>query len=62
MNKVFSQPEIGSVGLTEQQAHSRLQGGVDIYRTIFRPMKHTLAGSNEKVMMKLIVCKQVSLD
>ena len=51
---VFAQPEVGTVGLTETQAR---QGGrrVDIYKSIFRPMKHTLSGRDEKMLMKLVV-------
>jgi glutathione reductase (NADPH) len=51
---VFSQPPVATVGLTEAEARSRL-GAVDIYRTKFRPMKHTLSGREERVMMKLVV-------
>lgn len=53
---VFSQPPIGTVGLS-QEAAERLFGadGVDIYRATFRPMKHTLSGRDEKTMMKLVV-------
>ena len=51
---VFTNPAIGTVGLTEQQA--RDQGFVvDIYRTGFRPMKYTLSGREERVMIKLLV-------
>jgi glutathione reductase (NADPH) len=50
---VFSQPPVGSVGLSE--ASARLLGEIDIYRAVFRPMKHTLSGRDEKVMMKLVV-------
>ena len=51
---MFSQPPVGTVGLTE--AFARLQcGAVDIYRTTFRPLKHTLSGRDEKTMMKLVV-------
>jgi glutathione reductase (NADPH) len=51
---VFSHPPVGTVGLTE--AFARLEcGGVDIYRTTFRPLKHTLSGRDEKTMMKLVV-------
>jgi glutathione reductase (NADPH) len=50
---VFSQPPVGTVGLSE--ADARRQGPVDIYRATFRPMKHTLSGRDEKVMMKLVV-------
>jgi glutathione reductase (NADPH) len=50
-------PPCATVGLTEAQARA---GGraVDIYRTRFRPMKHTLSGRQERVMMKLIVDRE----
>jgi glutathione reductase (NADPH) len=51
---VFSQPEIGTVGLTEEQARQGYQS-VDIYKTSFRPMKHTLSGRDERMLMKLVV-------
>lgn len=51
---VFSQPEIGTVGLTEEQARQGF-GKIDIYKTSFRPMKHTLSGRDERMLMKLIV-------
>jgi glutathione reductase (NADPH) len=51
---VFSQPPVGSVGLTEAQARERY-GVVDIYRSRFRALKHTLTGGDETTMMKLIV-------
>jgi glutathione reductase (NADPH) len=51
---VFSQPEIGTVGLTEQQARDKYKE-VDIYKSVFRPMRHTLSGRDEKMLMKLIV-------
>ena len=51
---VFSQPEIGTVGLTEEQAR-KAHAKVDIYKTSFRPMKHTLSGRDERMMMKLVV-------
>jgi glutathione reductase (NADPH) len=50
---VFSQPELGTVGMTEEQARKKHK--VDIYKTSFRPMKHTLSGRDERMMMKLIV-------
>ena len=51
---VFSAPNCGTVGLTEQEARQRnIQ--VDIYRTTFRPLKHTLTGRDERTMMKLVV-------
>ena len=54
---VFSQPSIGSVGLTEDQAREKF-GPVDVYKSRFRPMKHTLSGRAETTMMKLIVAPQ----
>ena len=51
---VFSQPPVGTVGLTEAEARARY-GAVDVYRSTFRPLKHTLSGSDEQAMMKLIV-------
>jgi glutathione reductase (NADPH) len=54
---VFGQPPIGAVGLTEQEARQR-HDAVDIYRTRFRPMKHTLSGREERTLMKLIVDRQ----
>lgn len=51
---VFSQPSVAVVGLSEDAA--RAKGiAVDIYRTGFKPMKHTLSGRDERVMMKLVV-------
>ncbi len=54
---VFSQPPVGTVGLSEAEARAAY-GAVDIYRSSFRPMKHTLSGRDEKTMMKLIVDRQ----
>jgi len=51
---VFSEPEIGVVGLTEAQARERLNK-VDIYKTSFRPMKATLSGRDTRTFMKLVV-------
>jgi glutathione reductase (NADPH) len=51
---VFSQPEVGVVGLTEAQACGEFSQ-VDIYKTTFRPMKATLSGRDTKVLMKLVV-------
>ena len=50
---VFSQPPIGTVGLTETQA--LLQGPIDVYTSRFRPMKHTISGRDEATLMKLVV-------
>jgi glutathione reductase (NADPH) len=51
---VFSQPELGVVGLTEAQAREKFPK-IDIYKTSFRAMKHTLSGRDERTFMKLIV-------
>ena len=51
---VFCQPPIGTVGLTEEEAREAGHS-VTIYRTSFRPMKHTLSGREEKALMKLVV-------
>jgi glutathione reductase (NADPH) len=51
---VFSQPEIGTVGMTEEDACKRF-AEIEIYRAEFRPMKATLSGRTEKMIMKLIV-------
>ena len=51
---VFSEPEVGVVGLTEAQARDSL-AKVDIYKTSFRPMKATLSGRDTRVLMKLVV-------
>jgi glutathione reductase (NADPH) len=53
---VFSHPPVSTVGLTELQAREKY-GALDIYRSIFRPLKHTLSGRDEKTMMKLIVAQ-----
>ncbi|MFU8832165.1 MAG: glutathione-disulfide reductase [Wenzhouxiangella sp.] len=51
---VFSQPPVGTVGLSEGEAREAgLQ--VRIYRSTFTPMKYTLAGRDEKGLMKLVV-------
>jgi glutathione reductase (NADPH) len=51
---VFSQPPLGAVGLTEEQARDR-HGDIDVYRSRFTPLKHALTGSGEKTFMKLLV-------
>jgi glutathione reductase (NADPH) len=53
---VFSMPNVSTVGLTEVQAR-QAHGELDIYRSTFRPLKHTLSGRDEKTMMKLIVAR-----
>ncbi len=51
---VFSEPEIGVVGLTETQARASL-ARVDIYKSNFRPLKATLSGTPGRMLMKLVV-------
>ncbi len=51
---VFSQPPVGTVGLTEEAAR-QTYGAVDIYRSTFRALKNTISGNTEQTMMKLIV-------
>ncbi|UXS01448.1 glutathione-disulfide reductase [Agrobacterium tumefaciens] len=51
---VFSQPEIGTVGLSEEEAGAKYPE-LEVYRAQFRPMKATLSGRTEKTIMKLIV-------
>jgi len=51
---VFSDPEIGAVGLTEAQARARL-AQTDIYKAMFKPLKATLSGRDTSVLMKLVV-------
>jgi len=51
---VFSQPPVGTVGYSEEDALHHI-GPIDVYLSEFRPMKHTLSGRDEKTMMKLIV-------
>jgi len=55
---VFSTPPVGTVGLTEDEARAEALargGAVDIYRSTFTPLKHTLTGRREKTLMKLVV-------
>lgn len=51
---VFSQPPVGSVGLSEAEAR-RQHGKVDIYLSRFRPMKTTFYGGDERCLIKLVV-------
>ncbi len=51
---VFSEPEVGVIGMTEAEACARL-AKVDIYKTSFRPMKMTLAGRDTRAFFKLVV-------
>ncbi|MCO6385572.1 glutathione-disulfide reductase [Aliihoeflea sp. 40Bstr573] len=51
---VFSQPELGTVGLSEEDAAEQYDE-LEIYKATFRPMRHTLSGRLEKMVMKLVV-------
>ncbi len=53
---VFSQPPVGTVGLTEAEARAR-HGAIDVYVTNFRAMKHSLSGRDERTLMKLVVSR-----
>ena len=52
---VFSNPPIGTVGLTEEQARKEYGDDVEVYAARFRPMKNTLSGREERTFMKLVV-------
>mgnify|MGYP003970969537 FL=1 len=56
---VFSQPAIGVVGLSELEANNLYaeEGGIEVYKTSFKPMKQTLGGRDTKIFMKMIVRK-----
>ena len=51
---VFGQPPVATVGLSEHEARAAY-AAVDVYRSSFRPLRHTLTGRDERAMMKLIV-------
>src|ERR1700754_3551809 len=51
---VFSQPEVGTVGMTETEARAQFSH-VDIYKTTFRPIKATMSGRDTRMLMKLVV-------
>jgi glutathione reductase (NADPH) len=51
---VFSEPEVGTVGLTEATAREQL-ARTDIYKSTFRPLKGTLSGNPTRMLMKLVV-------
>jgi len=52
---VFTQPEFGTVGLTEEQAAA--QEPIEVYATTFKPMNHSFAGREDRVMMKMVISK-----
>ena len=51
---IFSNPNVGTVGLSEAKARERV-GEIDVYRTTFGSLRHQLTGSGEQVLMKLVV-------
>ncbi len=53
---VFTQPELGTIGLTEEEA--REQEPIEVYCTSFKPMNHSFAGRSDRVLMKLIVSQE----
>jgi len=52
---VFSQPPVGTVGLSESEARHSCPGALDVYVSRFRPMKYAFTGSDEWMLMKLVV-------
>ena len=51
---IFTQPELGSIGMSEEAA--REQGPIEVYCNSFRPMRSAFAGRTDRVLMKLVVC------
>jgi glutathione reductase (NADPH) len=51
---VFTHPNIGTIGLSEDDARGRFER-IRVYRSEFKPLRHTLSGSSERTMMKLVV-------
>jgi glutathione reductase (NADPH) len=56
---IFTQPEYGTVGLTEEEA--RAAGPVHVYSAAFRPMRSLFAGRSDRALMKLIVCAKTDI-
>jgi glutathione reductase (NADPH) len=54
---VFTHPSVGTIGLSEAQARARL-GAVRVFRSEFKALRHTLSGSSERTLMKLVVDAQ----
>ncbi len=52
---VFCQPNIATVGLSEEEARERFGDDLRIYESDFRPMRHTMSGLPERTFMKLVV-------
>jgi glutathione reductase (NADPH) len=53
---VFTQPEIGTCGMTQEEAREKFD--IEVYRSTFRPMFHSFAGRDQRMLMKLIVNKE----
>ncbi|WP_319826384.1 glutathione-disulfide reductase [Thalassovita sp.] len=51
---IFTQPEFGTVGLSEEDARDK--GPIEVYCTSFKPMQTAFAGRADRVLMKLVVC------
>jgi len=51
---IFTQPEMGTVGQSEEEAAAK--GPIEVYATSFKPMQSSFAGRTDRVMMKLVVC------
>jgi glutathione reductase (NADPH) len=51
---IFTHPNIGTIGFSEEAARARFQR-IAVYRTDFKPLRHTLSGSSERTLMKLVV-------
>ena len=58
---VFSQPSIGTVGLTEAQACALYPANIDVYKSDFKAMKNTISGSQERTFMKMLVVRSTNL-
>lgn len=56
VSAVFTQPELGAVGMTEEAA--RAAGPIEVYAATFRPMRSLFAGRQDRVLMKLVVCAE----
>ncbi len=51
---IFTQPEMGTIGMSEEEARDR--GPIEVYATSFKPMRESFAGRAQRVLMKLVVC------
>jgi glutathione reductase (NADPH) len=55
---VFCRPPIGAVGMTEDEARAAGYKNIQVYKSVFRPLFHTLSGRDEKTLVKLVVNKE----